>query len=211
MMEVTIGEIVNELLPYSVRIETVMSDPFPYVHALIVDRNHIVRQYIHTLQVKEHSYVIAIQDDETNGNKFIPTKNSSKPFIREKYFIDGESKETVEFASVEGKNFSDWLLRTLYQLNLIRFNPDDKYLRFADLGFNSPKIRRVIDKSFSSNHCKYGNISELLDVVNKSSKSFTLSNLLQKEVSCVNAKLRNLGLVAVIKDNDIVSIDYERR
>ena len=73
------------------------------------------------------------------------------------------------------------------------------------------KIRRVIDKEFSKNHCIHGTIRELIELVNIKNKQFDLSKLYEKELSCVYAKLKSIGIIATINSGHIIHTEYERK
>lgn len=211
-MVITIGEIVNEILPFSNQVTSSIVNGFPYVNAPIRGSGSCPKIYVSVVQFDNHVYAAAVTDDVFNGNKFIPTGNSSKPFIREKYFMRGNEQSADRIVSrIQLREFHSWWFKQLYDYGVICFNPDNLTTQVRSLGFNSLKIRRTLERMFSKNHCRFGNIEELINLVNNQKKSFDLTNLLDKELSCVNAKLRNLGLLVTIKDGYIINIDYERK
>lgn len=212
-MVITIGEIVDELIPFSSLVRSNILSGFPYVTASIRGGGNCTRLYISVMQMSEHFYAVAVTDDVFNGNRYIPTGNPDKPFIHEKYFISGGSDEYPDIKNeyVRSDEFHNWLFNQLHSFGIIRFNPDDWSTLFTELGFNSVKIRRVIDKEFSKNHCIHGTIRELIELVNIKNKQFDLSKLYEKELSCVYAKLKSIGIIATINSGHIIHTEYERK
>ena len=83
-MVITIGEIVDELIPFSSLVRSNILSGFPYVTASIRGGGNCTRLYISVMQMSEHFYAVAVTDDVFNGNRYIPTGNPDKPFIHEK-------------------------------------------------------------------------------------------------------------------------------
>ncbi len=210
-MKINIGEIVNIIIPFTTSMNLSIYGSFPVITSSIGNNSATTKLYMSIMQTSENFYSIAITDDIYNGNKFIPTGNINKPFIREKYFLGGDFYESECFKNIEGKDFQLWFYNKLYEYNIIRFNPKNYNKKLIDLGFNSGKIKRILDKNFKKLHYINGSISDLINITNDKEIGFSLSGLEDKEIRCIYAKIKNLGLEIVIFDNKITKVKYDRR
>lgn len=210
IMNITIGEIANILLPFTTSLKMYIHEPFPYISASIGNGSAISKLFISVMQTQEHLYSASIGDDVYGGNRLIPTGYTEMPFIREKNFY-GYSTEVPTTFNLNPSNFRLWLMKTMYLYNITRFNPNDFTLKITDMGFNSVKIKRIIDRIFKSFNRPSGTVSDLITIVNTNGKEFNLYRLEDKEIKCVYAKLKNIGLEPIIVDKRIIRIDYERR
>lgn len=211
-MKVTIGEIINELYPYSTRISTYTVQSLPYVTAPIRSGGNITRIWLSVLQTSEHKYAVATTEDIHNGNDIIPTADMNRPFVREKNYLSMEVlPDDLIVERIDRSQFKGWLYKQLYDYDIIRFNPVNWYVKMSDMGFNSSKIRRAIDQEFNNHHLRGGTILDLITIVGDRGSAFKLPALANKELSCVNAKLRNLGLVPTFNGTNIIRMEYDKR
>lgn len=211
-MIITIGEIVNKMLEYTTSLGMSRCGPFPVLTAGIGGSTGTTKIHIYIMQTAEHVYAATVTDDVYNGNRFVPTPDSSKPFVREKHFLSIDDAYRYESTlNIKSDAFNSWFYKQLYEFDIIRFNPDNRTQRVSDIGFNSLKIRRTIDRTFKSHHCIGFDMGELIDLVHDKHKTFDLTGLAEKELKCIYAKLKNYGLELTIQDNKIIAIEYERR
>lgn len=210
IMNITIGEIANILLPFTTVLNMYIREPFPYISASIGNVSMVSKLYVSVIQTQEHLYSVSIGDDTYGGNRLIPTGCRDIPFIREKNFY-GYSTDVDTTFNLNPDKFRMWLMKALYLYNITRFDPNDFSLKVIDMGFNSLKIKRTIDKKFKSFNRPSGTILDLITIVNTNGNEFVLYKLEEKEIKCVYAKLKSIGLEPIIVDNRIIKINYERR
>lgn len=215
-MQSTIGEIANELLPYSNKIEMNMVNDLPFIKANIGGSTGITKAIIYVIQTELHKY--AICDDYNDPlNRYLPTGNITNPFILEKEIIQrwyNDSNDNIEINvlhDLDFESFVEYLYERLYHYGIILFNPENKDLKFSELGFNNIKIRNTIEKSFKFNSCESGTIKDLINIINKENKSFSLRGLREREINCIFAKLRSIGIHIVIEDKIITKLYFERK
>lgn len=215
-MQSTIGEIANELLPYSNKIEMNMVNDLPFIKANIGGSTGITKAIIYVIQTELHKY--AICDDYNDPlNRYLPTGNITNPFILEKEIIQrwyNDSSDNIEIKvlhDLDLESFVEYLYERLYHYGIILFNPENKDLKFSELGFNNIKIRNTIEKSFKFNSCESGTIKDLINIINKENKSFSLRGLREREINCIFAKLRSIGIHIVIEDKIITKLYFERK
>lgn len=216
-MRTTIGELVAELSLYSNLIEMNISSGFPFLRIYLSGRNNTTKAIMYVIQTSEHQYAAYDNEDDLLGNKCFPTGSISRPFIREDVLAKELFGDNIESYKLSIKNnmnyndFIDYLYTRLWQYDIIKFDPKNKRLHFAGMGFTSTKIRNIINSTFSKNNHPNGKISDLFDIVIKDRKPFDLDDMKPKELKCVYATLKNIGIVPLIKDNKIIEIDFERR
>ena len=211
-MNITIGEIIDVILPFASTITVSKRSLFPWITANIEGGSSVTRLFISVKQVSEWTYSAVVTDDVYNGNRLIPTDTVEPPFIQEKSFLSYEYNQK----DIDGKNnmnviqFRRWLFRILYTYRVIKFDPCNWSKRVVDLGFNSTKIRRCIDKTMRKMKCYKGDIFNLIESINTKHEKFSMEELEDKEIRCIYAKLKSLGLNPIIIDKNIVKIEYEK-
>ena len=210
-MIVTIGEVVDIALPFASNITVSQRSQFPWMCANIVGGTSVTKLFILVKQISEHLYSAVITDDVYNGNRLIPTDTSDPPFIKEKNFLGGDTDDNI----IEGKNdmspiqFKKWFFKSLNRYQIIKFDMNDWNRRIIDLGFNSIKIRKHIDRTIRQMKCGRGDIYALMESINVKHNKFPMDDLEDKEIRCIYAKLKSLGLDPIIVDKSIVKINYE--
>lgn len=217
-MQSTIGEIANELLPYSNKIEMNMVNDLPFIKANISGSTGTTKAIFYVVQTGIHEYAVCDDYNDPLMKRYLPTGNVSNPFILEKEIIqrwystnsdDDNDINVIKALNLE--SFIKYLYERLYYYEVIPFNPENKSLRFSELGFNNIKIRNTIEKSFKFNSCESGTINDLINIVCKENKHFSLKGLREREINCVFAKLRSIGIHAVINDKIITKLYFERK
>lgn len=213
-MKITIGEIVNELLPYSNMVETSTIRGFPFVRALISSNNGCLRMFMYILQYSENSYYVC--DTDAFGDKYFPTGNTSKPFISEPKLIhelfnekDEINEEKVRM--VDNITFIDYLIDSLIKYDIIIFNKDDLKIKFSQMGFRNQNIVKTIDRSFTDNFHSDGTMDDLIDIVCKQRKTFSLGYMKPGDIRFVSLKLGDIGLNMNTIDNTIIGITFKKK
>lgn len=216
-MHITIGELTNEILPYSSKIEmNIINTCIPYVKAYLSGEGSISKAVIYIIQTNENQYS-ACDNNNDPLDRYMPSGNITDPFVVEKDVIHrwfGEKCEPKKIRIKEGLNlesFRKYFYDILFDYEIIRFDPNSRNMRMSSMGFTSEKIRRVINRTFTENHCKDNRIDDLINLVREQGKPFSLQSLRHRELACVVAKLKNIGLDPTVEKNFITKINYMRR
>lgn len=215
-MRVTIGELIEFITPWSNRIETLMIHDRPFMKVYITGLYGIAKFYLYITQFEENKYQVIDSDDDINERIF-PTCISGSPFIKEKDLIsnlfDGkEYEDTLYVSELNVESFKDYLLDKLYQYNIIKFSRKNLSKSIvSDMGFNSLKIKRILTKRFKEYHARNDTVEEFINIIMNKKQKFDLYPMKSKEVNCIFAMLKNLGIEARIEKDVIVSLSYIRR
>lgn len=215
-MQSTIGEVVDQLLPYSNAVETTIVDDMPFVRAYISNASNITRAMVYVVQTGMNEYSVCDTQDEMLGNKLFPTGSISKPFISERSLIKDlfgiSDKSSINIKSkLSTTGFSKYLIDCLWRYDIIRFNPDSFKIHMSDMGFNNVKLRQVINRSFNENNRRGGTLNDLIDIITIHHKKFNLNPLKEKDIRCISAKLKNIGLIITFDNGYITGVTFERR
>lgn len=218
-MRNTIGELISELSVYSNLIETNTVFGFPFIRAYLSGRNNTTKAIIYVIQTSENTYASCDNEDELLGHKYFPTGSISKPFISEaklstELFGGFNLNEEYKISLKENMNlyqFIDHLHSRLWYYDIINFNPSNKKIHFAGMGFTSKNIKNIINNTFRQNKHPDGKIKDLIDIVIKENKAFGIEGMKEREVKCIYATLSKIGIIPLIKNNQITEITFERR
>ena len=153
-MNITIGELVNVLIPYTSRIEVLYIDTIPIIKAYLQRRNMVCRALMYIAQTNENSYTVIDNCDDIN-NRIYLSSNKEKPFVVIKEIIPHVfSMNTMDFPEdisikkdIRYTEFIDYLYQRLFYYGIIKFNP--KYFNTIitqDMNINSNKIKNIINK-----------------------------------------------------------------
>lgn len=217
-MKSNIGEIIDEILPYTNRIEMSMVDDLPFIKAYLSGRHNTTKAIMYIIQVSSKMYSVCDDYDYPIGERIFPSGNPDNPFITEKEIILAwvNNQEGIKHiinlkSNIDHSSLMEYVYNRLWHYDAIRFNPDSRNLKFAELGFTSSRIRSTIDKSFSYTAYKSNTIGDLISLINDG-KSFPLYGLKDKEINCVFSKLKNIGIIATIDNNNsITRIKFDRK
>lgn len=217
-LNVTIGELVNEILPFSPKIEmNIINECIPYVKAYLSSgTGSLSKAIIYIIQTDENQYSVCDNNNDPL-DRYVPSGSITNPFIYEKDAIHRWFNENHQPTSIRVKEklnfetFREYFHCILFEYEIIRFDPNERNTRMSSMGFTSAKIRRVLDNSFTESHCKDNRIKDLIDLVKYQEKPFSLQTLRSRETACVVAKLKNIGLDPTIEKNFITKIEYMRR
>lgn len=215
-MNVTIGELINEILPFSSKIEmNMLNESIPYVKAYL-SGGSISKAVIYIIQTDKNQYSVCDNNNDPL-DRYIPSGNITDPFVFEKDVIHRWFNEKCDPTKIKVRkelnleSFKKYFYDILYEYEIIKFDPNSRNMKMASMGFTSEKIRRVINRSFTESHCGENRIDDLINLVKYQGKPFSLQSLRQRELACVVAKLKNIGLDPTVEKNFITKIDYIRR
>lgn len=220
-MQISIGEVVNELLPFTNDINVSIMNDVPFLRARISTESAYTRAYLYVVQTAYGKYACADSRDDVNGDRFFPTGGIKHPFIVETDIVrsmfgctgdDISYKYETVVTDLDLSGFVDHLHYLLNYYEIIRFDPKNLSQKVADLGFTSTRIRRTIEKEFSSKKCHLGTIKDLSDIILRRHERFSLGNLSSKETAVIVAKLKALGVtVKIDPENCFYTISFDRR
>ena len=183
-MKSTIGEVVNEIIQYSNKIEMSIVNELPFIKVYLSGKNNTTKAIMYIIQVGNHVYSICDDYDYPIGERFFPTGNITNPFITEKEIVlgwfnnDSNIRNIINMKNnITYDSLIEYIYNRLWYYDIIRFNPECRKIKFSELGFTSNKIRNIIDKSFIANNCKNGTIDDLIRLINNESKTFSLYGL----------------------------------
>lgn len=215
-MQSTIGEIVDQLLPYSNSVDSVIINDIPFVRAYISNDSNITRAILYVVQTQLHEYSVCDAPDEILGNRVFPTGSISKPFISESSFINDmfgiKNNTSINTKNkLSASNFLKYLMDRTWYYDVTRFNPSNFRINMSEMGFNNSKLRHVINRSFSENGRRDGTLEDLMNIVVVQHKKFNLNPLKEKDIRCISAKLKNVGIIITSDNGYITGVTFERR
>lgn len=220
-MRITIGEIANELIEYSNSVEVNIMNGVPFLRARISSISNFTRCYMYVIQTAEHTYAVCDSHDDLNGERFFPSGEIIKPFILErdiirlKFGIESSGDFIYGYESVVQdlpyEEFMNHLLKRMHAYEIIKFDPINLSSRISNLGFTNPRLRRCLDNEFTDKKHHKGTISDLIDIVLRQRKKFSLAILKPREMGAVAGKLKDLGIYVIIDDDKcIVDLKFNK-
>lgn len=215
-MITTIGELLDPIMYWSNRIEMSIVYSKPFMKVYIPGLYGTYKLYLYILQYEENKYKLIESDDDIN-ERYIYTGNSEDPFITEKQMavslFDQKRNEPNKYDDIINiESFKEYLIDTLFKYDIIKFQPSSFNKSIVnDMGFNSCKIRRILTSRLKEYHAKNDSVKEFIKIIMDKKQHFDLYPMKPKEVNCIFAMLRNLGLEANIEKNIIISLNYIRR
>lgn len=219
-MQITIGEVVNELSKYSNLVETSITNGMPFVRAFISSSTSHTKLYMYVAQIKDGIYSVCDDISDTNGSRFFPTGNPNKPFIREiervhiMYGGSGtiDDSWSMSVSDVDYPDFVMYLYQRLKDLKMLKISQKILDSNVVSLGFNSIRIQRIIEKGFNEKNIRNGGtVEDLVKIVNKDKESFSLHGLRNKDIQCIVSKLEDVGLNISTRGGYIVDTTFVRR
>lgn len=213
-MHITIGELLDDILPYANKIETCFHFGRPLLKAYIAGSTGTTKFFVYIMQIRDHKYVYSDSDDVLNGERYFTTFDQDIPFIKEKDVADRwfpsegiEEKEydKVKIKYITGEKFWGHFSSRLSYYGIIRITRDEMKKEITDMGFTSEKIKKVFKQSFIENNCSDKTIYDLVDVVCHQHKNFRLPTLRQRELTCIIGKFSDIGLDLTIDQKDNTS------
>ena len=213
---ITIGELSNELLKYSNYVTTTLYRNVPYTVAALSDKNGYTQAYMYIVQNIEGVYAACTDITDSGGARFFPTGNITKPFIRELDMIHqmfgGEaSLQERCYSSINNASYQEmieYIYQRLIQFRIVEPNKTIVEKKVSCLGFNNPKVARVINKGFNRRGVRSGTVWDLMMLVNGLRESFSLEGLQTKDIDSIYNRLKGVGVLAEIKSEYIVDITF---
>ena len=220
-MKITIGEVVNELMPYSRHVEINMAGDFPFIKADIGSNSKCTKAHIYVVQVDEHKYSICDYHDDLHGNRYIPTQSIEKPFVKEKKLIqhkfdipvhDDDNEEDSVLLNVGYLSFLDHLYTLLSQYGVIRTSPKvlNKQITDRDVLPLIPRAAKALETVFKDRKMSDPKIKDLITIVKNPSDVFSIRGMKEKDVKDLENKFKNIGINLVIQRNTITDIHFEK-
>lgn len=209
-MRTTIGEIINEIIPFCSKIEVKIFQDIPFVSASLKNDYNLTVGKLYVAQTAENLYSICSTDSNIINQQYFPTGSIFHSLMAESDIVPSLlkdlSEDIIENVSMEG--FMKYLYYILYKYEITRFNPKHLTKKFSGLGFRSKNIIRNIDKTFELREYEDGTIKDLLKIM-KDEGYFILGPLKAKETHIIELKLKDMGLIASIKNNRICNIKLD--
>lgn len=218
-MKITIGEILNIVIPFSNNLEVSEAYGSPFMTASISNASGFRKFFIYVKQTADHEYAVCDSIDNNNGNRYYVSKSNEKPFIMERDVIrqqlgsgppDPNWYDTVR-VGLNKEAFTNHFIDLLIQYDVIRFRRESESIILEDMGIRSDKIKRAIKKAFKDHSYVKGSIQNLLDIVYFKGDRFWMRGCGLKEMQVVSSKLRTIGLLSTIEHDFITSIQFDKR
>lgn len=218
-MKITIGEIINFILPFSNKIDVKEVRGSPFIKASIVDGSNFRQFFLYVIQTSEHEYAVVDSINDTNGNEFYVNISTEKPFIIERDIIRQQhgsgTPDDSWYANVkvgmDKRSFMDHMIDLLIHYDVIRYRKDSDNIVLSEFGINNDKIKRAVKKAFKDQDYPRGTVDNLLDIVYRKGNKFWMRGCSSKEMQVVSSKLKSIGLICVIEQDFITSIQFDRR
>lgn len=213
-MRVTIGEVMNSLLPYCSTIETSMFHHFPFLRAVITS-NDCARCFMYVKQLEEHIYAVCDSSQDSNGQRYFPTGSISKPFIIEQDLVKSWFGASYEDhpdwyegvqTDLDYTAFLRYLFQCLLKYDILSISDKTLSTAVSDIGFTSIKIKRSIDRAMKEQGFRIGTIQDLIDLVYIQQKQITFTGLKPKELQILSQHLRLKGISVEMEDKTIHGI-----
>ena len=216
-MNITIGNLINYLLPYSNLLETKFICGVPFIRTGLRKESNVNIAMLYIIQTGEDRYSVLDTISDNFNDKYFPTGSIERPFISDKEFISHmfNSDENMNNEIVYIKNdisesmFVDYLLDILWYYNIIRLNPKKYDIKIIDMNFRSDKIKNIITNTFTRLGHQDGTVYDLLTVFIKEHKTFSLHGLRERELKHIQLQLKRVGIIAIIENETIVDIQLE--
>ena len=218
-MKVTIGELINELMLYSRSIQMNMAGEFPFLRAEIGNNSKYTKAHIYIVQVSEHHYSICDYHDDLHGNRYVPTQNTSSPFIKEKelihrmYDVKDHNDEKDSIALNLGYlNFLDHMYNLLFQYGVIKIDPRtfSKKILDHDIIPLSARVIKGLGTIFKDRRITDPKIKDLITIVKSPTDVFNIRGMKDRDIKEMQTKFQNIGINLVVEKNIIIDIHFEK-
>jgi hypothetical protein len=210
-MRITIGEIVNEIIPFSKSIELKVHDNIPYVKAKIGSPSGFTLIYLYIAQIKEGLYTVYETNDEIFG-RYLPTGDLKKPFIKDNDFINSWINNKIPNQSDQAiknnimiNNFRKYFYELLYKLNLIILSPEILTTNLLAINY-SKKIKNIIKIVYHEyNLCNF-TIINFINYIRNYPGKLKLYGMSKNELQELNNVFHKIGLKLIITNFCITNI-----
>lgn len=218
-MTSNIGQIVDFMLPYTSQMRIGNYHDQPFLKAAVSNREMISKGYIYVLQTSQDKFAYIDSDCVTSGLRFFPQDIVTKPFIMERDYIHqkfgGNQIDPSWYVNMSVDVPYNHMIRRIIErmefYDVIRYKSTSGTMVLESMDINSTRIRRAIERAFQDAGRYTGSISDLIDIVCIEHTPFQLTGLKEKELECVQKRLKSVGIITTIDDDSIVSIYFERK
>lgn len=218
-MRSNIGPIVDFLLPYISQIQIRDYHGRPFMSASARNREMITKGTMYVLQTAPDQFAYIDAECTSTGFQFFPQDCASKPFVMEQDFIHQKFGGCMTDSSfydsmIINASFGEIIHQIIDRLgfyDVIRYKTSSGPTVLESMDINSTRIRRAIEKAFKDAGRYTGSISDLIDIVCIEHTPFQLTGLKEKELECVQKRLKSVGIITTIDDDSIASIYFERK
>ena len=218
-MRVTIGEVVNELLPYSRDMRISMAGDFPFLEAEIGTNSRYTKGHLYIVQVSENKYSICDCRDNLHGNGYIPTQNLENPFVKEKQIIadmyvykNSDDEPDSITLNLEYPKFITHLHKLLFQYGVVRIDPKifTKKISDHDTIPLTPRVLNGLESIFKEYKILDPKIKDLINIVKTKLTKFNIQPIKGKDVKDMQNKFQHIGINLIIEKNIITDITFAK-
>lgn len=218
-MTSNIGPIVDFLLPYISQVQIRDYHGRPFMTASVRNREMITKGTMHVLQTAPDQFAYIDTECTSAGFQFLPRDCANKPFVMEQDFIHQKFGGRITDSSFyDSMMINASLGGIIHQIidrlgfyEVIRYRTSSGTTVLESMDISSTRIRRAIEKAFKDAGRYTGNIGDLIDIVCVHRQPFQMCGLKEKELQCVQKRLKGVGIVTKMDDDSIASIYFERK
>jgi len=210
-MRITIGELTNELLPYSKIIDTRLVGTIPFTKAILGDMSGITMGYIYIAQVGEHKYSVADADNEMEGRLYIPTQSKINPLISEEEFArkwignnDAEEKDDMVTKNLDYVEFVKHFHQILLDHQMIKLTQKTLDTPVTSIGLSTLKLSKSL-----SCKSKEALVKDVLYSIKKS--PMKLEGVKEKDVLEIVEKFKHLGVFLNTMEKTLLDFQLEKK
>lgn len=217
-MIISIGDIVNELVKYSNKVEAQYIGSTPVLKAFLSQSNCLTRAYLYVAQVSDTKYTAYADVFDNCGYGFLPTGMSEFPFIREieqiKNMVGGsldvDERYSRSIKDADYPELIDFIYETLVSYKIVAAGKTLLNSKISSL-ITNPKLVRSIDRSFVANGKRDGTVHDMYDIVVRDRKKFVLNEVKTKDRKLLTQKLADRGIGITITGDKITDVTFKRK
>lgn len=209
-MEITIGNIANELLKYSNLIQINTIKDLPYLRAYLSGTNgKSTKCFIYVIQELNGKFSVCDYPNDSNGERIIVTGNFNKPFEMEKNInknLSDKSLHVKKHLSME--EFISYLHEVLSNYGIREYDPDELGTKtLSQIISGKQRLKRIVDRNMRNFNIQ-GTISEIIDLVSVKKIPVPLLQIKDYEIKYMKNRFKRLGLDITIENEHITQIDF---
>lgn len=216
-MRITIGEIVNIVMPYVEDLQLRIMNHMPFIKACVKDHTLLTKYWIYVVQSDDFEYSYCESRDDI-FDRYFPSGNCDKPIISETDLIkkifdlnrnDISYKYETVMNSLDVEGFLTHFLTRLYENRIIRFNPKKLSLKLDEIGILNKKFVKNIQKVYDSYRLKNPSIQEIIKVIYKKHKRISFQGLRDIELELYLSIMEKLGIKLYLsEDKEVTSLKF---
>jgi hypothetical protein len=208
-MNITIGEIVNIVAPYSYRSDLIMVGTMPYLRIYIHNRSGFCKSIIYVAQTKPNEYAYF---EDSERDHLILTGNPEKIVITDAAYINvtanDEGYDIIYYHKTKS-DFIAFLYDKLSKYKIIKFNPSYLSKDIAELKLKDEELIKAVYNSFKQNGCLGTTICDLVKCVYFNNREFTFMKVKHKDIEYIASKLSKIGIICKVRNDKITNIEFE--